>query len=115
MPAAILRPGPTQPVGTSTGTQCAPPAPESHLHARPGGAGQTGRDYVGRSKMRKSVSALTALLAGTGAVSVAGMPASAAAGPDLKVAASDDSYTSSGRKTATFGSEDKLAVGTLHK
>ncbi|HEV7965057.1 MAG TPA: DNRLRE domain-containing protein [Actinoplanes sp.] len=66
-----------------------------------------------RSNLRKPVTVLTALLAGTGSALVAPIAADAATGPDLKLAAVDDSYTSSGRRGTTFGREDKLAVGRL--
>ena len=65
-----------------------------------------------RSKLQKSVTALAAVLAGAGTAMVATAPAAAAA-PELKLAASDDAYVSSGRKNATFGGEDKLAIGRL--
>ncbi len=68
---------------------------------------------MGRSKLRKSVSVLATLLTGAGGALVTGVPASAATGPVLKLSAGDDSYTSSGRRTATFGAEDKLVVGRL--
>ena len=41
--------------------------------------------------------------------------AGAAAGPEIKVSAADDTYTSSGRTDATFGGEDKLVTGRLGK
>src|SRR4051812_35908778 len=81
---------PPQPGGTSTGTNGAPPAPESLLHARPQRRRTSGGDRkLGRSKLHRSVSVLAALLTGTGAAAVAGNPASAVAGPELKISASD--------------------------
>ncbi len=68
---------------------------------------------MGRSKLRKSVSVLATLLTGAGGALVTGLPASAAAGPVLKLSAGDDSYTSSGRRTTTFGTEDKMVIGKL--
>ena len=65
-----------------------------------------------RSKLKKSVTALAALAAGAGTALIATAPATAA-GPDLKLAAGDDAYVSSGRKDATFGGEDKLSIGRL--
>jgi hypothetical protein len=65
-----------------------------------------------RSQLRKSVSVLAAVLGGTALAVPA--PASAAAGAEVKVAASDDSYTSSGRRSAVFGAEDKLVIGKLN-
>ena len=66
-----------------------------------------------RLKRRKSVSVLAAVATGTGYALAATAAGGAAAGPELKVSASDDSYTSSGRRTAGFGAEDKLVVGRL--
>jgi hypothetical protein len=68
---------------------------------------------VRRSKWHQTVSVLAALLTGTATASAAVTPASAATGSELKVSASDDTYTSSGRRTATFGAEDKLVIGRL--
>ncbi len=65
-----------------------------------------------RNKLQKSVTALAAVVAGAGTAMVATAPA-AAAGPELKLAAGDDTYVSSGRKDATFGGEDKLSIGRL--
>ncbi|WP_307831673.1 CBM96 family carbohydrate-binding protein, partial [Nucisporomicrobium flavum] len=66
-----------------------------------------------RSKLTKSVTALAALAAGAGSV-LAGAPAAeAAAGAELKLTAADDTYVSSGRRNATFGAEQKLAIGRL--
>ncbi|UQU61301.1 DNRLRE domain-containing protein [Couchioplanes caeruleus] len=67
-----------------------------------------------RSKLTKSVTALAAVAAGAGSV-LAGAPAAeaAATGAGLKLAAADDTYVSSGRKDATFGAEQKLAIGRL--
>ncbi|MCM4085055.1 CBM96 family carbohydrate-binding protein [Paractinoplanes hotanensis] len=64
-----------------------------------------------RAKLPKSVTALTAVIAGTAAILVPN--AAAAAEVNLTVKATDDTYTSNGRKTTTFGSDDKLAVGKL--
>ncbi|WP_244945130.1 CBM96 family carbohydrate-binding protein [Couchioplanes caeruleus] len=60
------------------------------------------------------MTALTAVIAGSSAVMV---PNAAAAASTVQVAikAAHDSYTSSGRKSTTFGSNDKLAVGKLGK
>jgi beta-mannanase len=57
------------------------------------------------------VSVLAAILTGTGAALTAGLPAQAGTGAELKLSATDDTYTSSSRRTATFGTEDKLAAG----
>ena len=65
-----------------------------------------------RKKLQKSVTALAALVAGAGTALVATAPA-AAAGPELNLAAGDDTYVSSGRKNSTFGGEDKLTIGRL--
>jgi hypothetical protein len=65
-----------------------------------------------RAKLPKSVTALTAVVAGTAAVMVPNT-AAAAAGTNLAIAATDDSYTSSSRKSTAFGSDDKLALGKL--
>ena len=64
-----------------------------------------------RAKLPKSLTALTAVIAGTTAVMVPG--AAAAADAELAVQAADDSYTSSTRKTTTFGTDDKLAAGKV--
>jgi beta-mannanase len=66
-----------------------------------------------RKKLQKSVTALAALVAGAGTALVATAPAAAAAGPELKLTAGDDTYVSSGRKDATFGADDKLSIGRL--
>jgi hypothetical protein len=66
-----------------------------------------------RSKLQKTVTVLAALLAGPGTAFATAAPAQAAAGSELTVVASDDTYTSSGRRTTAFGLEDKLAVGRL--
>ncbi|GAA3953387.1 CBM96 family carbohydrate-binding protein [Actinoplanes auranticolor] len=66
-----------------------------------------------RKKLQKSVTALAALVAGAGTALVATAPAAAAAAPELKLTAGDDTYVSSGRKDATFGAEDKLSIGRL--
>ncbi|MGW4945993.1 CBM96 family carbohydrate-binding protein [Actinoplanes sp. NPDC004185] len=66
-----------------------------------------------RKKLQKSVTALAALVAGAGTALVASAPAAAAAAPELKLTAGDDTYVSSGRKDATFGAEDKLSIGRL--
>lgn len=67
-----------------------------------------------RSKLRKSVSVLAAVLTGTGSVLAAPIASGAGAGPELKVSASDDSYTSSVRTSVNFGAEDKLVIGRLN-
>jgi len=59
------------------------------------------------------VTVLATLLASTGSALVAPMAAVAAGGSELKLAAVDDSYTSSGRRGVSFGQEDKLAVGRI--
>jgi beta-mannanase len=59
------------------------------------------------------VTVLAALLSGTGSALVAGAPAVATTGSALKLSANDDSYTSSGRRTANFGTADKLVIGRL--
>jgi hypothetical protein len=61
------------------------------------------------------MSVLAAVVTGTGSALGAPAAAGAATGPELKVYASDDTYTSSGRKDATFGTEDKLVIGRLAK
>ena len=66
-----------------------------------------------RSKLHKSVTVLAATLAGTGSALAGVAPAEAAAGSQLTVFASDDAYTSSGRRTTNFGNEDKLVIGRL--
>ncbi|WP_305784770.1 CBM96 family carbohydrate-binding protein [Symbioplanes lichenis] len=68
-----------------------------------------------RSKLAKSVTALAALAAGAGTVVGSAPAASADTGPELKLAATDDTYVSSGRKDGVFGAEGKLAVGRLDK
>jgi Glycosyl hydrolase family 26 len=77
---------------------------------RPDDAGE--RRIVGRN-LGKAVSVLATLLAGTGSALLAPAGAQAGAGAELKVSASDDAYTSSGRRGANFGREDKLVVGRL--
>ena len=67
-----------------------------------------------RSKFAKSVTALAALAAGAGTVVAVAAPAQAA-GAELKLAAGDDSYTSSGRKDGVFGAEGKISVGRMDK
>jgi hypothetical protein len=64
-----------------------------------------------RAKLPKSLTALTAVIAGTTGVLVPN--AAAAAGNELAIKPAHDSYTSSGRKSTAFGSSDKLAVGKL--
>ena len=68
-----------------------------------------------RFKLGKSVSVLAAVLTGTGSALAAPALAGAAAGPEIKVYAGDDTYTSSGRKDATFGGADKLVTGRFGK
>jgi hypothetical protein len=75
------------------------------------GRTKQGRSPVRRAKLPKSLTALTAVLAGTSAVLVPSV--ASAADKDLAIPAADDSYISSSRTTATFGSEDKLAAGRL--
>jgi hypothetical protein len=65
-----------------------------------------------RAKLPMSVTALTAVIAGTAAVMVPNT-AAAAASTNLAIEATDDSYTSSSRKSAAFGSDGKLALGKL--
>jgi beta-mannanase len=65
-----------------------------------------------RAKLPKSVTALTAVIAGTAAVMVPNT-AAAAADTTLAIEAVDDSYTSSSRKSGAFGADDKLALGKL--
>jgi len=65
-----------------------------------------------RSKLQKYSSVLTAVLAGAGAVA-AGPAVAAAAGGQLTLPATDDTYASSTRKSVAFGSEDKLVAGVL--
>ena len=76
---------------------------------RPDNAGEI---ELRRKKLQKSVTALAAVLAGAGTALVATAPA-AAASSELKLAAGDDAYVSSGRKGANFGGEDKLSIGRL--
>jgi hypothetical protein len=64
-----------------------------------------------RAKLPKAVTALTAVITGTAAVMVP--ETAAAADVNLTVEATADSYTSTSRKTTAFGSDEKLAVGTL--
>ncbi len=66
-----------------------------------------------RSTLRKSVSVLAAVLTGAGTAIGAPAAAGAATGAELTVSAGDDTYTSSGRRSAVFGAEDKLVVGRL--
>jgi len=68
-----------------------------------------------RFKLPKSVSVLAAVVAGTGSALAAPALAGAIAGAELKLAAVDDTYTSSSRKSATFGAGDKLVAGRLGK
>jgi hypothetical protein len=63
--------------------------------------------------LRKYLSAVAAVLTGAGSLGVA--PAGAVAASSLTIHASDDTYTSSGRKDAAFGAEDKLVVGKLDR
>ncbi|MBO3738902.1 CBM96 family carbohydrate-binding protein [Actinoplanes flavus] len=65
-----------------------------------------------RAKLPTSLTALTAVFAGTAAVVVA-PNAAAAAGSDLTIQAADDTYISSTRTSTTFGSDEKLAVGRI--
>jgi hypothetical protein len=69
-----------------------------------------------RSKLQRYSTVLSAVLAGAGAVAWAPLSADAAGRQGaLKLAASDDTYASTGRRTATFGGEDKLVVGATGK
>ena len=61
----------------------------------------------------KSVSVLAALLIGTGAVLTGPLAAGVSASPEIRLAAADDTYTSSLRPAIMFGALDKLAVGRL--
>ena len=61
--------------------------------------------------LRKSLSAVGAVLAGAGILGAA--PVGAVAAPSLTINATDDAYTSSARKDASIGAEEKLAVGKL--
>ncbi|GAB1692856.1 DNRLRE domain-containing protein [Krasilnikovia sp. M28-CT-15] len=77
---------------------------------------------MSRRNLQKSVAALGAVLAVTGAALAAPMTTNAAAagtltaaGKELKLAATDDTYTSSARRTTVFGQDDKVAVGRLGK
>ncbi|HET6529164.1 MAG TPA: DNRLRE domain-containing protein [Actinoplanes sp.] len=58
---------------------------------------------------------LAATAAGAGSVLALPALAGAIAGPELKIHAGDDTYTSSGRRNATFGGGDKLVAGRLGK
>jgi hypothetical protein len=66
-----------------------------------------------RSKLKKSVTALAALAAGAGTALALPAAAQAATGTEVKLAAGDDAYISTGRRDANFGGDDKLAVGRL--
>ncbi len=102
-------------------------APVGHLPctARPGISSacpaDTRPDKRGRSELRrwkphKYSPVLAALLAGASAVAITPGGADAASGgPELKLTASDDTYVSSGRRSATFGAEDKLVIGVLDR
>ncbi|HEY7272335.1 MAG TPA: DNRLRE domain-containing protein [Actinoplanes sp.] len=69
-----------------------------------------------RRKPHKYSPVLATLLAGASAVALTPAGAAAASGAaELKLTASDDTYASSGRKAATFGSEDKLVAGVLDR
>ncbi|MEV6632846.1 DNRLRE domain-containing protein [Actinoplanes sp. NPDC051470] len=61
------------------------------------------------------MSVLAAAVTGAGVAFGAPSVAGAATGAELKIAASDDTYTSSVRKAAAFGDQDKLVIGTLDK
>ena len=60
------------------------------------------------------MSVLAAVVTGAG-IAISAPTGAAAATAELKLAASEDTYTSSSRKSASFGDEDKLAIGTLAK
>ncbi|MFC7532842.1 DNRLRE domain-containing protein [Actinoplanes sp. GCM10030250] len=64
-----------------------------------------------RAKLPMSVTALTAVIAGTAAVLVPN--AAFAADADVAIQAADDSYTSTAKKTTASGASDKLAAGTV--
>ncbi|MDT4992505.1 MAG: hypothetical protein QOH97_2397, partial [Actinoplanes sp.] len=68
---------------------------------------------MSRSIVPTPVTFLATLLAGAGSALLVPAPAQAAAGADLKLAATNDAYTSSGRRTTVFGQQNKLAVGRL--
>ena len=86
-----------------------------------------GVSEVRRTKLFRYSSVLSALLAGSGAVAFgpAGQAVASGAGQGaaqgtgqgagLALAASADTYASSGRKAAVFGDEDKLVVGVLDR
>jgi hypothetical protein len=76
-------------------------------------AGQPGERQIVGHNVRKSVSIVAALLVGTGSAPIAPISAGATAGTELKVTASDDAYTSSGRPGTNFGQGDKLVIGRL--
>ncbi|MEV4350700.1 DNRLRE domain-containing protein [Actinoplanes sp. NPDC049596] len=67
-----------------------------------------------RSKLQK-YTVLTAALAGAGATALTGSPAVAGNGATIKLAAGDDTYTSSVRTGTVFGAEDKLVAGVAGK
>ncbi|MEU4561197.1 DNRLRE domain-containing protein [Actinoplanes sp. NPDC023936] len=72
-----------------------------------------------RAKLPKHLTALTAVFAGAAAALAPGATAQAVAvkktkgTKEMAVAAGDDSYTSSSRRTASFGTEDKLVAGKV--
>jgi beta-mannanase len=68
---------------------------------------------LSRSIVPTPVTFLATLLAGAGSALLVPAPAQAAAGADLKLAATNDAYTSSGRRTTVFGQQNKLVVGLL--
>ncbi len=68
---------------------------------------------MARKSVPTAVVALACSLVGAGSA-LAGTPATAAPGQGLRVTATDDSYTSSGRRDLNLGQADKLVIGRLH-
>src|SRR4051794_8927219 len=108
-----------QPARTRAGPARAPPAPESSPHAgRNAGHKPPGRD-AGQTRgskqmLKKSMTALIAIAAGAGAFGSAAHAATHAADKTgITLAATDDTYVSSSRKSTVFGADEKLAVGRL--
>jgi hypothetical protein len=67
---------------------------------------------LARKSVPTAVAALAFSLVGAGSALV-GTPATAAPGQGLRVTATDDSYTSSGRRDLGLGQADKLVIGRL--
>ncbi len=67
---------------------------------------------MARKSVPTAVAALAFSLVGAGSALV-GTPATAAPGQGLRVTATDDSYTSSGRRDLGLGQADKLVIGRL--